>query len=88
MLCRSSYFSRERSRFTGFLLCQGLAVFLSAARAEQPTASSPDIPQSKPSVDGLIPWLLREDQELREIPFSQVVLAATGKRVLAVDSEE
>jgi len=36
-------------------------------------------------VDALIPWLLQEDHELREIPFSEVVLAATGKRVLALD---
>jgi hypothetical protein len=40
---------------------------------------------SKPLVDQLVPWLLHEDQELREIPFSQVVFAATGKRVLAID---
>jgi hypothetical protein len=36
-------------------------------------------------VDQLVPWLLREDQELREIAFSKVVFAATGKRVLAID---
>lgn len=47
------------------------------------TASAEDA--SKPPVDQLIPWLLHEDQELREIPFSQVVFAATGKRVLAID---
>jgi hypothetical protein len=40
---------------------------------------------SKAPVDQLVPWLLREDQELREIPFSQVVFAATGKHVLAID---
>ncbi len=45
--------------------------------------SAQDAP--KPPVDQLVPWLLREDQELREIPFSQVVFAATGKRVLAID---
>lgn len=39
----------------------------------------------KAPVDQLIPWLLREDQELHQISFSQVVLAATGKRVLALD---
>jgi hypothetical protein len=39
----------------------------------------------KPAVDQFVPWLLQEDQELREIPFSQVVFAATGKRVLAID---
>jgi hypothetical protein len=45
---------------------------------------------SKAPVDQLVPWLLREDQELRQIPFSQVVFAATGKRLLAIDpgSEE
>ncbi len=38
-----------------------------------------------PAIDELVPWLLQEGQELREIPFSQVVFAATGKRVLAID---
>src|ERR1041385_2713854 len=43
-------------------------------------------PPAKPApVDVLIPWLLQEDHELREIPFSEVVFAATGKRVLALD---
>lgn len=40
---------------------------------------------SKAPVDQLIPWLLREDQKLREIPFGQVIFAATGKRLLAID---
>jgi hypothetical protein len=40
---------------------------------------------NKSAIDQLIPWLLHEDQELREIPFSQVVFAATGKRVLSLD---
>jgi hypothetical protein len=40
---------------------------------------------SKPPVDQLVPWVLREDHELREIPFSQVIFAATGKRLLAID---
>lgn len=44
---------------------------------------------SKPPLDQLVPWLLREDQQqLREIPFSQVIFAATGKRVLAFDSRK
>jgi hypothetical protein len=49
------------------------------------TVASSAQDENKPSVDQLVPWLLREDQELREIPFSQVVFAATGKRVLAID---
>ncbi len=37
---------------------------------------------AKPPVDQLIPWLLREDGELRGIPFNEVILDTTGKRVL------
>jgi hypothetical protein len=52
-------------------------------------AGEPPTPVSSPvrsaPVDALIPWLLQEDHELREIPFSEVVFAATGKRVLALD---
>jgi len=44
-------------------------------------AQSPE----KDPVDQLIPWLLREDGDLREIPFSKVIFDATGKRVLAID---
>lgn len=33
----------------------------------------------------LIPWLLSEDRQLRGIPFSEVILAATGKKVLPID---
>ena len=36
-------------------------------------------------VDRLIPWLLDEDRTLRGIDFSEVILDASGKRVLAVD---
>jgi hypothetical protein len=39
----------------------------------------------KAPIDQLIPWLLREDHELRAIPFSQVIFDTTGKRVLAID---
>lgn len=47
------------------------------AKAQSPAPTSP--------VDTLIPWLLKEDGELRGIPFSQVILDTTGKRVLACD---
>jgi hypothetical protein len=36
-------------------------------------------------IDQLIPWLLDEDRQLRGIPFDEVILDATGKRVLAFD---
>ncbi len=37
-------------------------------------------------VDQLIPWLLDEDRQLREIPFSEVIIDVTGKKVLAFDT--
>jgi hypothetical protein len=42
----------------------------------------------KPPVDQLIPWLLREDGELRGIPFSEVIEDTTGKRVLAFNPKD
>ncbi|HLW34148.1 MAG TPA: hypothetical protein VKS98_00660 [Chthoniobacterales bacterium] len=36
-------------------------------------------------IDQLIPWLLDEQSQLRGIPFSEVILDATGKRVLPFD---
>ncbi|MEY2519887.1 MAG: hypothetical protein QOF24_1646 [Verrucomicrobiota bacterium] len=48
------------------------------------TATAAQTPEKAP-IDQLIPWLLREDHDLRAIPFSDVIFAATGKRVLAID---
>jgi hypothetical protein len=42
-------------------------------------------PAPKSPVDTLIPWLLQEDRQLRGIPFSEVILDATGKKVIAID---
>lgn len=50
-------------------------------------ANSRPLPASPaPSVDRLIPWLLDEDQQLRGIPFSEVIFDATGKKVLPLDA--
>src|SRR5439155_6253972 len=40
---------------------------------------------AKAPVDQLIPWLLDEDRQLRDVAFSEVILDTTGKHVLAVD---
>ena len=53
---------------------------LAVSTFAQEPAPSPSSP-----VDTLIPWLLREDHDLRGIPFSEVIFDATGKRVLAID---
>jgi len=39
-------------------------------------------------VDQLILWLLDEDQQLRGIPFSEVIFDTTGKRVLSFDANK
>ncbi|MEY2563713.1 MAG: hypothetical protein QOH88_1906 [Verrucomicrobiota bacterium] len=54
--------------------------FLAVSVFAQETPTGPASP-----VDTLIPWLLREDHDLRGIPFSEVIFSATGKRVLAID---
>lgn len=53
----------------------------SAALAQ--TSSEPKGP-----VDQLIPWLLDEDQQLRGVPFSEVIFDTTGKRVLSFDANK
>ena len=39
-------------------------------------------PAPKRPVDQLIPWLLDEDQQLRSIPFPELVFDTTGRKVL------
>jgi len=43
-------------------------------------------PAPKAAVDQLIPWLLDEDQQLRGVPFSEVVFDTTGKKVFRFDA--
>jgi len=41
--------------------------------------------QTKPAVDQLIRWLLDEQSQLRGVPFSEVIVDVTGKKVVAFD---
>ena len=43
-------------------------------------------PAPKGPVDQLIPWLLDEDQRLRGIPFSELIVDTTGKKVLPFET--
>jgi hypothetical protein len=43
-------------------------------------------PTPKAAVDQLIPWLIDEDQQLRGIPFSEVILDTTGKKVFRFEA--
>jgi hypothetical protein len=52
-------------------------------------AGSIALAEEKPaSVKQLIPWLLEQDGALEGIPFSDVIAATSGKRVLAVDKAD
>lgn len=42
-------------------------------------------PGANTAVDQLIPWLLDEDQQLRGVPFSEVIFDTTGKKVFSFD---
>jgi hypothetical protein len=43
-------------------------------------------PAPKTPVDQLIPWLLNEDQQLRGVPFSELVFDTTGRKVLSFEA--
>jgi len=50
--------------------------------AQQPTpAVSPSAAAS------LIPWLLEEKEELRQLPFSEIIFSATGHKVIPIDPQ-
>ena len=43
-------------------------------------------PPPKTPVDQLIPWLLDEDQQLRGVPFSELIFDTTGRKVLPFEA--
>src|SRR6266567_3357190 len=67
-----------------FLLFAAVLNCSAAAPAADENKALPrsTIPATAAPVDQLIPWLLNEDRQLRGIPFAEVILDATDKRVL------
>ena len=62
--------------------CCGLA----AACAIAWLAAAPTAQAGKPSdTSQLISWLLEDGRDMRDIPFSEVLTATTGKKILPVD---
>ena len=59
-------------------ICIVIAALPQAAPAppESPTPAT-----AQAAVDQLIPWLLDEDQQLRGVPFSELIFDATGRKV-------
>ncbi|MDQ6624998.1 MAG: hypothetical protein M3Y69_02495 [Verrucomicrobiota bacterium] len=62
-----------------------LAAVLSYAAVAQEVPAAPAKPAGHTAAASLIPWLLQEGDELHAIPFSDVIRAATGKEVRAID---
>ncbi len=61
-------------------------IYWVAAAALASAALAQRSPAPKGPVDQLIPWLLDEDQQLRDTLLSEVILVATGKKVLPFDA--
>src|SRR5437764_9061164 len=59
-----------------------VATFLGQEKAPSAQAAA-----AKPPVDQVIPWLLDESAQLRGIPFSEVIVDITGKKVLPFDAK-
>lgn len=65
------------TRFAG--LIAGVCSLLAASAAADDRGAT---------VRQLIPWLLEESAGLKDIPFSEVILATSGKRVMPIDRED
>jgi hypothetical protein len=61
-----------------------LLVAKSFAQQNSPPAKS----AAKPPVDQLIPWLLDEEGQFGRIPFSELIVDVTGKKLLAFDPKD
>jgi hypothetical protein len=59
--------------------------WLSAIAVASAALAQNSSPPQRP-VDQLIPWLLDEDQQLRGVPFSEVIFDTTGRKVLPFDA--
>ena len=66
--------------------CSVITVFLVSTNL--PGSATPATAAAGAPVDQLIPWLLDEDRQLREIPLAEVIVDATGKRVLPVNPKD
>ena len=69
------------------MILRSLIASVAIVASQSSFAKEPDASPLEPPVDTLIPWLLREDTQLRGIPFTKVIFDATGKKVIAIDPQ-
>src|SRR5712672_4878167 len=72
-------------KFIAFVAITAVVAGAWAQSANVRPESAPPATAQAP-VDQLIPWLLDEDQQLRGVPFSEVIFDTTGKRVLSFEA--
>src|SRR6476620_8902390 len=58
------------------LICPATMLAQQSAPAVSPSAAA-----------NLIPWLLEEKEELRQLPFSEIIFSATGRKVIPIDPQ-
>jgi hypothetical protein len=68
------------------LVALAFVVIAAVAPAAAKLPESPTPATGKAAVDQLIPWLLDEDQQLHGVPFSELILDTTGRKVLPFDA--
>lgn len=74
-----------RGRFIG--AASSFLLVLSAEGKEPAEVASPS-PSSPSAAATFIPWLLQSKDELTELSWSEVILHATGKKVLAINRQD
>ena len=72
--------------FAFFAILNCWAITLIAETNEGGSGSpTPATTAGKAAVDQLIPWLLDQDRQLRGIPFRELIVDVTGKKVVSFD---
>ncbi len=80
------HFESRRMRFIALIALS----FVMTAAVAQSSATLPESPTpatGKAAVDQLIPWLLDEGEQLRGVPFSELIFDTTGRKVLSFDAD-
>ena len=73
-------------------ICRLIFVFLFGsafvAEAREPSVSPTPAESSASPLAAFIPWLLQEKEQLTQMPLSDVIFHATGKRINALDPKD
>ena len=66
----------------------GSVMFLLGAVARLPAKEPSPSPAPQSVAATFVPWLLQEKEELHQLPLSEVILYATGRKMIALDSQD